>query len=147
MSEQIWVRSHVERLLQEEWDVCRVSVDEDGDYPFRYGTAACWVAVLDTEPVMVRVFAHAVCGVSPSAKLLKELNEINARSLSAKVLEVDGVVLVSQTVSPIGLTRRVLAQALCAVGGLADDVGVLLAGMFGGSTPYRAEASADEEVA
>lgn len=59
MSESLWVRSHVERLLQDEWDVCRVTTDGDGDHPFRNGTAADWVAVLDSEPVMVRVFAHA----------------------------------------------------------------------------------------
>ena len=40
MTELLWVRSHVERLLQDEWDACRVAADDDGDYPFRRGTAA-----------------------------------------------------------------------------------------------------------
>lgn len=50
-----------------------------------------------------------------------------------------GVVVVSQTISPYGLTGPVLAQALKAVGGLADDIGLLLAGMFNGATPYPSQ--------
>jgi hypothetical protein len=32
MSEAVWIRSHVERLLQEEWHRCRVRPDGYGDY-------------------------------------------------------------------------------------------------------------------
>ena len=63
-----WLRSHVERLLQDEWGVCRVVPDADGDYPYRSGTAACWVQVLDYERPMVRVFAHAAVGIPRSAR-------------------------------------------------------------------------------
>ena len=44
------VRSHVERCLQDIWQVCRVAVDDDGDYPFRAGVAACWVRVDSRTP-------------------------------------------------------------------------------------------------
>lgn len=139
MSEIRWVRSHVERLLQDEWDTRTVTVDGDGDYPFRCGTAAGWVQVTSSDPVMVRVFAHAATGLRPSLKLLSELNSIQCRTLSASVMLHAGVVVVAQTISPIALTRPVLAQALNAVGGIADDIGVLLAGMFNGATPYPAQ--------
>lgn len=59
MTDVMWIRSHVELLLQHEWDLCRVRVDDDGDFPFRRGNAMCWVSVLDCDPPMVRVFAHA----------------------------------------------------------------------------------------
>ena len=147
MNEIIWIRSHVERLLQDEWDACQLVVDSDGDYPFRTGTAACWVSVLDSEPVMVRVFAHATHGVRSSAKLLRELNDIEGRALSVSVHHQGGAVIVAQTVSPIELTGPVLAQALAAVGGVADDIGPLLASMFDGSTPYDAVESASEDAA
>jgi hypothetical protein len=147
MSEIMWIRSHVERLLQNEWEVCRVSVDEDGDYPFRNGTAVCWVQVMDSDPAMVRVFAHAAIGMRSSLKLLRELNEIEGRALSATVRLQDGAVIVSQTISPIGLTRPVLRQALQSVAGAADDIGLLLASMFNGSTPFVAEASESEDAA
>jgi hypothetical protein len=148
MSELMWVRSHVEQLLEREWELGDVTADDDGDYPFRRGSAMCWVSIMDTEPVMVRVYAHAAYGVKPSAKLLQEINEVQHRSLSARVELVQDLVLVSQTISPWGLTQPVLSQALDAVGTVAAEVGPLLAAMFDGATPFEAEVSdpADEDV-
>ena len=136
MSETQWIRSHVEVLLQREWEVCRVLTDPEGDFPFRQGTAACWVSVLDLDPPMVRVFAHAAFGLKPTLALLRELNEIQHRTLSAAVELCDDAVVVSQTISPVGLTQPVLAQALASVSMVADDIGPLLSAMFDGSTPF-----------
>jgi hypothetical protein len=136
MTELMWVRSHVELLLQREWDVCRVLSDEDGDFPFRHGTAACYVSVLDTQPPMVRVFAHAAYGVKPTLKVLREINEIQRRALSARVELRNDVVVVSQTVSAFGLTQPVLAQAMDSVASVADDIGTLFAAVFDGHTPF-----------
>jgi hypothetical protein len=147
MSELMWIRSHVELLLEREWELCRVTADADGDYGFRRGSAMCWVSVLDLDPPMVRVFAHAAFGVRPSARLLRELNEVQHRSLSARVELVNDLVLVSQTISPIGLTQPVLAQALDAVGGTAAQIGTLVAAMFGGGTPFDPEVEGAEEEA
>jgi hypothetical protein len=149
MSALMWIRSHVERLLQDQWDACRVEPDSDGDYPFRKDTAAGWVSVLHSEPPMVRVYAHAAHGIRPSAKLFREINDINNRTLSAQVtwLKSGGVVLVSQTVSAVDLTRPVLAQAVDAVGVVANDIGPLMAGMFGGVTPYPVEVNPDAAAA
>ena len=146
MSEMVWVRSHVERLLQDEWNVCRVEADPDGDYPFRTGTAVCWVRVLDAGQPLVRVFAHAACGVRRSAKLLTELNDIQHRALTASVMLTDGCVVIAQTLTAYELSCVDLGQAMAAVGGLADEVGVLLAGMFGGTTPFPAEVTESEDA-
>jgi hypothetical protein len=146
MSELLWIRSHVRQLLQDEWEVCRVPVDDDGDVPFRRGTAACWVSVLGSEPVMVRVFAHAAYGLRSSAKLLASLNDAQRGSLSARVEFADGTVLVSQTVNPVCLTGPVLTQATDEVGRVADHIGCLVAAMFDGQTPYPAELDIDEEA-
>jgi hypothetical protein len=146
MSQLMWIRSHVELLLQREWDVCRVLSDEDGDFPYRHGTAACYVSVLDVDPPMVRVFAHAAYGLKPTLKVLREINEIQGRSMSARVELRRDVVVVSQTVSPIGLTQPVLAQAMDAVGSVADDIGTLLAAMFDGATPFKHEIPDSEEA-
>ena len=136
MTEQMWIRSHVELLLQREWNVCRVLADDDGDFPFRHGTAACYVSVLDSDPPMVRVLAHAAYGVKPTLKLLRELNDVQGRSLTTRVELRRDVVVVSQTLSPLGLTQPVLAQALDAVSAVADDIGTLVAVMFDGATPF-----------
>lgn len=147
MTELAWITSHVERLLAQEWELCRPSADSDGDYFFREGTAACWVSVIDTAPIMVRVFAHAATNLKPTLKLYRELNEIERRALSVSVVLEHGNVIVAQTISPIALTAPVLRQALRAVGGVADDIGLLLAGMFGGSTPFPAHVQPTSEDA
>src|SRR3954469_22282044 len=104
MTDILWVRSHVERLLQDEWSVCRVVQDDDGDYHFRHGTAAGWVSILETGDVpFVRVFAFAADGIKPTAALFGELNEIQLRCDTTAVMWSGGRVLVSQTLSPIGL--------------------------------------------
>ena len=146
MSERIWIRSHIELLLQREWNVCRVLADDDGDFPFRHGTAACYVSVLDSDPPMVRVLAHAAYGLKPTLKLLRELNEVQGRSLTARVELRRDVVVVSQTLNPIGLTQSVLAQAMDAVSTVADDIGTLLAVMFDGATPFKHEVPDSEEA-
>jgi hypothetical protein len=146
MTELLWIKSHVELLLQREWDLCRVIADSDGDFPFRHGTAACYVSVLDIDPPMVRVFAHAAYGLKPTLKLLRELNEIQRRALSARVELRNDVVVVSQTLSPLGLTQPVLAQAMDAVATVAADIGTLLAGMFDGSTPFPAGVPDSEDA-
>jgi hypothetical protein len=146
MTDLMWIRSHVELLLQREWQVRRVLADDDGDFPFRHGTAACYVSVLDSDPPMVRVFAHAAYGLKPTLKVLREINEIQGRCLSARVELRRDVAVVSQTVSPIGLTQPVLAQAVDAVGSVADDVGMLLAAMFDGATPFKHEIPDSEEA-
>ncbi len=147
MSELVWIRSHVERLLEDEWGLCRVAADADHDYFYRVGTAACWVSIMDTDPVMVRVFGHAATGLKRSLKLLTELNDIERRALSVSIVFEHGAVVVAQTLSPYGITQPVLAQALRAVGGVADDIGLLLAGMFGGRTPFPVEAEPSNEDA
>jgi type III secretion system-like peptide-binding chaperone len=148
MSEKLWITSHVERLLADEWDVCRAYPDGDGDFPWSHGTAVGWVSVIDAGDVfMVRVWAHAAYEVKPSAKLLRELNDIQGRSLSTAIYLAGHIVVVEQTISPIGLTQPVLAQALNAVRTIADDTGVLVAGMYGGRTPLPVSATSESEDA
>lgn len=148
MSEKLWITSHVERLLADEWDVCRVYPDDDGDFPWSHGTAVGWVTVVDAgDRFMVRVWSHAAYELKSSAKLLRELNDIQLRSLSTAISLSGHVAVVEQTISPVGLTQPVLAQALTAVRNVADDIGLLLAGMYGGRTPLAAVATSESEDA
>lgn len=133
------VRSHVERCLQDIWQVCRVPVDDDGDYPFRAGVAACWVRVDSQTPVLVRVFGHAVVGVKRSAGLLRELNDVNSRARTTSAAWDAGTVRVSAMVHPAALDRTSLRHALDAVASVSNDLGPMLAGVYGGETPYAAE--------
>lgn len=145
MNEIVWLRSHVERCLEDQWETRPLIVDPDGDYPFRCGTARCFVSIVTCDAHFIRVWAFAARVPRRSLKLLSELNEINQRALSAHVYWSGGVIVVEQTIHADGLTPETLGQACIAVGGDADNVGTLLAAMFDGETPYPALATEDQE--
>lgn len=136
------VDADLSELLRDLWAPEPLRRDGDGAYEFRYGCAAGWVSVVDTAPVMVRVTAHAAYDVVRAPELWAELNDIQLATLSASVAWCDGTVFVSQTLHPAGLNASTLAQAVRAVGGVADSIGPLLAGVFGGQLPYEPDASA-----
>ena len=136
---QVMLRSHVERCLQDIWDTRELITDIDDDYPFRYGTAACWVSLLDGPNSGVRVFAHAAHGLKTSAKLLREVNELNVQSRWARLALHEGTVRVSVELHWSAVDRLALEHSLRAVGQVSDDVGALLATVYGGSTPFPPE--------
>ena len=133
------LRSHLERCLQDIWSTPELVTDADGDYPYRKGTAMCWVSLTSGPVPGVQVFAHAAYGLGASAKLLKEVNEINARTRWAKVAFRDGIVMVSVALHAAAVDRLALAHAIESVGEVADDIGSLLAGVYGGRTPHAPE--------
>jgi hypothetical protein len=140
------VRSHVERCLEDIWDACRVYCDEDGDYPFRAGIAACWVRVESCRPHLVRVFGHVVTGVKGSPALLREINEVNCRADSVFVAwdRTDRLVRVTTTIHPQALDRESLEHALDAVHAVANDIGPLVAAVHGGATPFESQDTGSE---
>lgn len=130
-------RSHVERCLQDLWDVHHVQPDCDGDYPYRSGTAACWISLDAHEPPIVKAVACAAVGVKKTSKLLGELNEINMRCRTAHVFWSGGSVIVEQSMLAHAVDRRALAQAGQSVAGVANDIGSMIAAVFGGQTPLQ----------
>jgi hypothetical protein len=146
MGELAWIRSHVERCLQDTGGGGELVIDDDGDYPFRWGTAGGWFRVEPTPPHCLRVFAHAAYGVRRSAKLLAELNDVNVRTATAHVYFDKCYVVVEQTMLPHGITRETLSQAATAVGTVGDDMGGMITAVYGGHTPFPAEETVDEEV-
>jgi hypothetical protein len=143
MGEMKLARSHVERCLQDIWGVCRVKKDCDGDYPFTHGTAIGFVRIEPGDPVVVRVFAYAVTDVARSGKLLAELNDINGRCRTVSTSWSRDAVIVEQVMHLKGLRRSTLAQACGAVGSVANDIGSMVAAVYGGETPLGSD---DAEV-
>jgi Putative bacterial sensory transduction regulator len=145
MNEIAWLHSHVERCLEDHWGVHPLVVDEDGDYPFRWGTARCYVSIATGEPHLIRVWAFAASVPKKSLKLLSEINEINECARTVHVYWSGELVLAEQTLYADGLTSETLGLACLAVGVAADEIGVLLAAMFDGETPYPAVDTGDQE--
>jgi hypothetical protein len=143
-------RSHVERALQDIWGVSDLVADDDGDYPFRTKTAACWVRVVGDEQPAVRVFGQAVCGVPESKKMFRELVDLNAASRWAKISWAHGVVVVDQSIHWLSVDRAAIERALDSVAIVSDDIGPMIAAFYGGETPFPVDveaASSDEDAA
>ena len=145
MNETAWLRSHVERCLEDYWGAYPLIVDDDGDYPFRCGTACCFVSIVYGDPHVIRVWAFAARVPRRSLKFLAELNEINQRARSLNVYWDGESVIVEQTIHAGGLSEETLKDACRSVGSASDDIGILLAAMFGGETPYPALDTEDQE--
>jgi hypothetical protein len=142
------LRSHVERSLQRIWETEDLVMDPDEDYPFRAGTAACWVSMTGDDDPAIRVFGHAAHDVPKSARMLGEINELNVRAKWAKVTWLDGVVLVDCGLYWTEVNEDSLTRAMSAVCGVANDIGVMLATVFGGDTPFPVDSeNVDEDVA
>lgn len=136
-----WFRAYVESLLREVWDGDVVE-DGDGDWPFRHGTAACWVAARPYPSWRVEVFAHVAFEVKQSARLLRELNEMNGLLVHGRVYWRDGVVVAATGIQAEHVDEESLIEACAAIGAMADDLGALLAAMFDGRTPFPVQLEA-----
>lgn len=130
-------RSHVERCLQDLWSVERVVPDAEGDYCFGSGTAACFIGLDGAEPMVVKAVACAAVEVKKTAKLLEELNEVNARCRMAHVYWHNGAVLVEQALFADAVDRGSLAHAGQSVARIANDLGLMIAAVYGGRTPLE----------
>lgn len=135
----VWVRAYVEKLLRQAADDQPVHADEDGDFPFPWGTAMGWVQVVDAEPPIVRVMAHAAYGLRATAALRKEIDEINARATFAKVFLSGGHLVVTYAMPAEALSVAMLRRATVHVGSVAEDIGGLAAAVYGGQTPFDPE--------
>ena len=144
------LRSHVERALQELWEDPELTIDDDGDYPFRSDTAAGWIRVIGGEQPAVCVFAKAATGVPSTKKVLEEIAELNARSRWAKISWCHGDVVVDEAIHWLSLDQAALARAIESVMTVSDDIGSMIATVYGGQTPFPLDleaASSDEDAA
>ena len=143
------LRSHVELALRSIWEQSELVVDDDGDYPFRSKTAACWVRVVGGEQPAVRVFAQAATDVPDGKKMFRELVELNSCSRWAKISWAHGMVVVDQAIHWLSVDRASLERAMESVMVVSDDIGPMIAAIYGGETPFPldVEASSDEDAA
>ena len=132
-----WFKAYVESLLCEQWDG-DVSRDSEGDWPFRHGAAAGWVAVREYPYLRLEVFAYAAHGVKSSVKLLRELNEANRSLVDGRIYWYGGFVVVETSIEAQRVDAESLQRACLGVGSTADDLSVFLAAVFDGQTPFPA---------
>lgn len=110
--------------------------DADGDLPVQGGTSRGWIRVQTDEPWGVRVFACAAYGVPAKAAVLKEVNAVNLAIRGARVvLDEQGYVWVDDLLFADAVNIVNLRAVIRHVLEIADDVGLMLVAVHGGSTP------------
>jgi hypothetical protein len=145
MDEKVWFRSHVERLLEMVWGIDEVVRAPDGMYYGEAGSAVAYVSVETDVPMAVRIMVVAAEGVPGTAKVLRELNEINACSRFGWVSWWGGAVHCEAAIPADGLTPDNLAGLWGAMVSRANHVGPMLAAVHGGHVPYDLDEMADDE--
>lgn len=149
MSEQsnqrfVWFEAHVEKCLTAMTNGAEVVVDDDGDYVIGWEPARVYLRVQREPYWSAEVFTCAAMGLQPKVAVLREINDLNLRLASATaLLTPQGSVVIKQRVHCDGVTADSITQAVCAVGGAAEDVGVLMASMFDGHSPFSIDAAAE----
>ena len=124
-------RSHVKELAREVFELTEIVVDEDGDLPFRHGTAVFYVSVV-ANGRLVRVWSRAVDGLAVTKPVLREVNDANAWLVLARTW-VHGSAVMVEGCLPVEALRAGDLRALCLeVGSTADRLGSMLAAVHGG---------------
>lgn len=125
---------HLQRMLMHDLDLsyADVKADEDGDYPLRIENGVLIYArlIYDADQVWVRLWTQVAGGLRRTAKLLREVNEINQRHVGSRVLLTDEGVLIAaaevraDSVEPgeLGTLVGILNDTVIEVGGLVQIV-------------------------
>lgn len=139
-------RSHVKELVREAFELDEVVVDGDGDLPFPCGTAMFYASVVRGGRLL-RVWSRAVNGIQVNKPVLREVNEVNAGLVLARVYATETAVWVEGCL-PVDSVRARDVGMLCAeVGSTADKLGSMLAAVHGGfvAFPDAAECGYEHE--
>jgi hypothetical protein len=139
-------RAFVEKVVREWLEVSVLTVDSDGDIPVRHGSAAYYIRVVDSDPPVVSIFSTVLDGVPSSAKLLRHLNDLNARIAQAKVFHSNNRVLMALHLLAETITAEELVQACTVVADLSDQFDDELKALFEGETAFPDDGTDDDAV-
>ena len=129
-----WFRAFVERSMQEVLESPEVVQDGDGDYPFTDGSSMTYVTVEPAPGLGVCVWSYAARQVKGSARVLREVNDLNMGSWLCKVMWRSGLIRVEQRLPADQVSAESLGRACWHVDGAASDIGQMFAVVHGGES-------------
>jgi hypothetical protein len=121
-----------------------VEADEDGDYPLHTDSGVLVYARLihAEDQVWVRLWAEAARGLRRTAKLLREVNEINQRHVGSRVLLADnGVLIVAAEVRADSVEPGELGTLIGILTETATEIGALVQIVYGEPAPASDDAT------
>jgi len=116
-----------------------LAVDDDGDLCIPYQGRTLWATLLVEDSVTwARVWTVAATGLKPTAKLLREINEINVAIRACRALLTDGgQLIVAAEIICESLEPGELTQIAGRVVSYAEQVGELVQLVHGTPTSSR----------
>ncbi|MCW2607334.1 MAG: hypothetical protein JWO60_2027 [Frankiales bacterium] len=136
MTELAPLRAHVLRSLRKDLCTGPLGLDEDGDVRIVWETLAVYVRLLPGTPPLVRVWAPAASGLPGHAKVLRELNDVNAGLVGARSFLRGGTLYVAGELEVESVEPGELGRLVERVGTTAVRVGSMLVAVHGGSPPF-----------
>lgn len=130
------LRAHVLRCLHRDLCIERVRPDHDGDVSLPVGEVRVVLRLLSGSPALVRVWAVAASGLPGTAKVLREVNDVNTGlSGSRCFLAPGGVLVVVGELEVVSIEPGELGRLVLRVGDTATRVGSMLVAVHGGRLP------------
>jgi hypothetical protein len=144
LSYEDMARSHVKESVREAFQLSGVVVDEDGDLPFPCRTAMFYASLVQQGRVL-RVWSRAVSGITVNKSVLREINEVNAGLMYARVNTAGTGVIVDGCL-PVEVLRPRDGEMPCTeVGQPADRLGSIPAAVHGGQVAFPGGCDAQHE--
>ena len=127
--------SHVVRSLRRDLGVRLGAPDDDGDWLVPHGQVPVYARLLEGDPPLVRVWSPAAHGLPGTARVLREVNDVNAGLVGARALLRGGTLLVAGELEVVSVEPGELGRLVERVATTSVRVGSLLAAVHGGQVP------------
>lgn len=143
MTELAPLRAHVLRSLRRDLCTGPLVPGEDGDLRVVWGTLAVYVRLVEQSPPLVRVWSPAAHDLPTTAKVLREVNDVNRGLVGARAFLGGRTLYVAGELEVESVEPGELGRLVERVGTTAVRVGSMLAAVHGGVQPHVAQ---DEEA-
>lgn len=139
------LRSHVVRSLRRDLDLRLAAPDEDGDWTVPHDRLPVHVRLLEGDPALVRVWAAVAHGLPGTARVLREVNDVNAGLVGARTFLRAGTLFVAGELEVESVEPGELGRLVHRVGDVGARVGPLLVAVHGGRLPAEAPTGSRED--
>lgn len=130
------LRSHVLRSLRRDLCTAPLLPDDRGDVTLPVGEVPVVVRLVPGAPPLVQVSSAAAHGLPSTARVLREVNDVNAGLVGARAfLLQDGTLHVVGELEVVSVEGGELGRLVLRVGTTATRVGSLLVAVHGGRLP------------
>ena len=122
-------------MLQEITGISDLAYDEDGDIGLRYGSALTFIRLI-SDPACVRLFSTVLSNVDEPPGIFARLNDLNIDETLVRFVFRNRSIGCSAEIPAEPLMTAHVSQVFQRFCAIADDMGKLLQGEFGGETAF-----------